>query len=426
MRNLRLDSSLGLLLLLCGMLGAWGCGGESPADADPGGGGDGPQDVERATLSVTVRVAGQDQAVAAKLGFTSGVPGVEVEIEREGTGERFTAVSDGAGRVAFEELLEGNYRVSGVRLLEAAERGQLTGDDRDVNAFAGGMSVRVDPPGASAELVLTAGRPGSLVISEVWHGSFGLPSYFFGFFLELYNNSDTTIYLDGKLVGKGINAIRDYPKFPCSMYDHLRADPEGVWVGFVFRFPGTGRQYPLAPGRAVVVATDAIDHRELAEGRLDLSGADFEFLGTADVDNPAVPNLVAVSERSCCLGKGLYLIKLDDILVIADTADVDALPRAPHPHPEMADRKFIRLPADRVLDVLTYAMEGFGYPVCPRPINERFDRQVNLSMTGDPETRQALKRRPLFATPEGRLVLLRTRTSSRDFRLGDPDPGVVR
>src|SRR5690606_21304890 len=138
------------------MLGAWGCGGESPAAADPGGGGDGPQDVERATLSVTVTVAAQDQAVAAKLGFTSGVPGVEVEIEREGTGERFTAVSDGAGRVAFEELLEGNYRVSGVRLLEAAERGQRTGADRDATALAGGLRVRAGPPGAWGAAALPA------------------------------------------------------------------------------------------------------------------------------------------------------------------------------------------------------------------------------------------------------------------------------
>lgn len=158
------------IFMLFALLAA-ACGGDAPVDPD-----NGPADVQRATLEIRVSVTSQDQAVASRLGFTSGVPGVEVEIERAGTGARFSALSRADGMVTFQDLLEGDYRVSGVRVLEPAERLLLTDGAADVNALAGAASVRVDPAAASTELLPTAGRPGSLVTSEIWHGNFAIPS----------------------------------------------------------------------------------------------------------------------------------------------------------------------------------------------------------------------------------------------------------
>jgi len=49
----------------------------------------------------------------------------------------------------------------------------------------------------------------------------------------------------------------------CTEFESWRMDPDGVWSEKHLRFPGTGREYPLAPHEARVVATQAIDHREV-------------------------------------------------------------------------------------------------------------------------------------------------------------------
>ena len=57
----------------------------------------------------------------------------------------------------------------------------------------------------------------------------------------------------------------------------------------MLRFPGSGTDYPLAPGHAALVAKEAIDHSAISPWQPDLSHADFEW--PVGVNNPDVPNL---------------------------------------------------------------------------------------------------------------------------------------
>jgi hypothetical protein len=277
-----------------------------------------------------------------------------------------------------------------------------------------------------AAIEVVASRRRSLIVSEWSCQNERMPSggwyWRFGGFLELYNNTDTTIYLDGKLLAVGFGRAWDYSLEPCAELEPWRLDPDGLWVFFIDQFPGAGAEYPLSPGATAVIATDAIDHRQYAPEALDLSDADFEFFGGGDVDNPQVPNMESVGPREIPFGHGTFYLSLDEIVVIADPVDLAALPRDGAP----GWAEMWRLPAEKILDVATWRLaEGYGTPPCPRMVNERFDRQeATLFEPGSYDLRSG-QRRGLYFTPQGRAVLQHTRTSARDFVALTRSPGTL-
>jgi hypothetical protein len=415
----------GFLFLLCA------CSGEvelydpsqTPQDTLPTG-------VQKADLSLTFRIASEDSAVAQALGWPEGaVPDAEVTLSRTGSSEELTGTTDAEGSITFEKLLEGNYRASAVRILTEEERALLADPDRDVNALGGGGSFDVSAPATEKMISLAAGRPRSLVISEMSPVAEPNPAgfYSFGNYLELYNNSDTTVYLDGKLIGNAFAPSYDYPKWPCAEYERWSNDPEGIWAMFIYQFPGTGRQHPLAPGELAVIATDAIDHREYGDGAVDLSDADFEFIGTGDVDNPAAPNLVSVGQRPCCPGTTHGLEFRWPDLFVANPVDLDAVPKeVPTNYPSTS--AVWRIPAEAVLDAALFesVRNSLGYPLCPNPIHDNFDRQTAVIIRGSAEgSHYSAHRRILYTLPDGRAILQHTRTSARDFVWALRSPGEL-
>jgi hypothetical protein len=408
------------------------------SDSTGTGGGGGGGTVQRATLTVTIGVSGDDSAFAAALGSPNGVlAGAEVIIERVGTtGSRQFDTTEADGQVRFERLLGGTYSVRAVRLLSASETALLGPGAEDVNAFGGGSNLAVSAPSTDTTITIHAGRRGSLVISEVYAYSprgVGGPSlnYFFGHFIELYNNSDTTIYLDGKVIARDMDGLmRDGDRFPCTIGEEWRNDPDGIWSQHLYAFPGTGRDYPLAPGQAVVVATDAIDHGAIQSGLPDLSGARFEFIGSADVDNPSAVNMlnVGIREFISTLGHGLYFAGWADmVVVLADSMDVSTLPE--DDVPVFTEPRHVRIPREKILDVFmttpTPAVESaYTYPLCPQGTNLYFEGQpANLRDLESPNT---YRRRLLVVLASGRAVLMRTKTSANDFEGVVPaTPGQV-
>ena len=388
--------------------------------------------VQRATLTVTVTVSGEDQVLAELVGSTGGVlRDAEVVVERLGSTEGpQSATTDRAGRVEFEELLAGDYSISVIRVLTPEEVAQFPSEDADVNAFGGGARAEVSAPSTEVTLQAVAGRRGSLVISEVYISYvIDYPaSYTTGDFIELYNNSDTTIHLAGKVIILGPVWLRDYPSpRSCAEMEKWREDPEGIWTECIYAFPSSGNVY-LDPGEAVVVATDAIDHRVFYPQLLDLSDADFEFMGPTDVDNPRVPNMITQGDHwdATLHGHGLYFPRIDAVVAVADPVDVSSLPVDYLP---VLDPRFWRIPAEKILDVLTASptpereAAKFQDPLCERFVHESFDRQYAALI--DPYALNGIQRRVFTTLPDGRKILLRTRTSARDFLAGAPSPGFV-
>jgi len=385
--------------------------------------------VTRAVFTVTATVDLADAGLADSLGWADGVPDADVHVLRNGTAEWITAHSDSSGKVVFEGLLPGLYRVYAGRTLTAAEAAAVGGV---VRAFGDGRTLRVGTA-TQLELELFADRPGSLVISEFGNG-IPVPwetngSYRGGLYLEVYNNSDTTIYLDRKVFGSTHTFGSETAHTPCARSVAMRLNPNGVPALYALAFPGSGSDYPIEPGSVRVLAAAAIDHTPVHWSLLDLSDADFEIGGTSAANNPAVPDMLDVGlepfSLACLLAQG-RVHYLAEPVVLSDL---------PVQYRDVNGRIYVEVPQEKLLDVVAIenlwpSMDGL-YPPCGVMIHRRFERyeggffEIGLAGEVDQYADQTMsvERRVLRETTSGRFVLMNTNTSAVDFFVGTRTPG---
>jgi hypothetical protein len=387
--------------------------------------------VQRATLTVQVAIEAADTSVARVAGV--GADNVSVTLVRVGGGEAArTAVSRQDGTAVFRDLLEGQYQVTVTRELSANERARLPIEEREVSLFAGGGTAIVTPPADRATRIeLVASRRGSLVFSEVyrWIPIIGTTSYQNAQYTELTNVADTTIFLDGMLIVRTFG--QQHGGTPesgfCDTYREMRMDTTALWVIRLYRFPGSGREYPIRPGQSIVWALDAIDHGALVPGAPDLSRAQFEEIGgPADVDNPSAAKMLPLTRGSDVVPNGYPMVDGNlTALVLPIARDTNDLERRSVP---LNNPTAWRIPRASVLDVMSIATtperytgtasyrSGFRY--CEPWMNGGFERA--LAQLWEPRDNKAMRRRLLGISPSNVPILQRTRTSARDFEVAEP------
>ena len=111
-------------------------------------------------------------------------------------------------------------------------------------------------------------------------------------YFVIFNNADDTLSADGLiLLEADLNSVQKY-----DLGDHDFRDKYFA-VDAMYRIPGNGNTYRVAPGQALLIADNAMDHTQANANSFDLSTADFEWYdvsssaGATDVDNPDVTNL---------------------------------------------------------------------------------------------------------------------------------------
>lgn len=402
--------------------------GEDDGPSDTTGNGNGNGTVQRATLTVKVVIDAADAPLAAAAGF--GVEGLSVRLVRPASADPpRTSTTDVSGIAEFADLQQGSYQVSVERPLTPAEIDRLPVDARDATIFAGGKNLTVSPPNAFANVDLVAARRGSLVISEVYIFNEQVPGGTAGYahYIELYNNGDTTVHLDGMLLFRtqGLHACSDPPALAGDINVDMRLDPDAVWAFPIHRFPkipGDAR-LRVEPGQARVVALDAVDHRPIGPGMQNLALAHFEYIGdAADPDNPNALNMINVSRVSTA-SHGMEL-QASGVIGIAlpvaeDTLQLQRLVA-------INGGSYHRIPREAVLDVLSQDMApevfaiyaGTSLRRCDPFTAPEFDRApAQLTNQAVPK---AISRKSLGFTPSGIEILSDTRNSSRDFELANP------
>ena len=174
---------------------------------------------EGPSLSVRAVVDTPYVQLTESLNWTAGMPGAQVRVHRmeEPYDESYwtTAAADSTGVAAFFDLLGGQYEVEVSRTLDSAETAQGQGV---VQILAGGRRMYLPAPDVR-EVTMAPDRRGSLVFGE-----FGLATARLATeapvntkYFEVYNNADTTIYLDGKYWGMGWHLNLDFPYRPTAL-----------------------------------------------------------------------------------------------------------------------------------------------------------------------------------------------------------------
>jgi hypothetical protein len=169
-----------------------------------------------------------------------------------------------------------------------------------------------------------------------------------------------------------------------------------------------------------VIATDAIDHSAIWPGALDLSHADFEFVGTADADNPSVPNTISIGLGKSPSGHGLILWNgFGVVTFVALPLDVAPLPR----QRILNGNEYARVPRAKILDVVAL-LSTQSFTPCPHLVHNNFDRHPARMMSDDySDVIASVNRKVAYTRADGRKILQHTRTAATDFLRGPRTPG---
>ncbi len=384
---------------------------------------------EAPSLSINAIMDESHQDLAEALGWTQGIPNAEVRVHRvvePYEQEYWIAAETGSdGKLAFFDLLPGTYEVEVTRRLMREDASSV---GSDIQVLAGGKWIRV-PQEDLQEVHVSANRRRGLVFSEIaivdplpWET--GGPGYTSGKYLELYNNSIETVFLDGMILGFAWSRYREYTGgLTCSLSVSFRTDPEGVWAKRFLRFPGSGGEYPVGPGETVLVARSAIDHTPVHSSLEDLSEADFEFAPYGGADNPNVPNLSSI-------GLDALFINTPSVgvpIFLSMPVDIESLPRQTE---QVLGYSYVRFPREAVLDlvlpVYDYAKGIIDLsPLCSQAIDPHFEALPGPALWEASDGSSWTAQRRVLFTSDGRKILQDTNTSMADFVRAWKTPGWV-
>lgn len=265
--------------------------------------------------SFDVKIAVVDSAgIFEKLQGNPFVPNAKVVLKSLETGREFRAYTDATGNVILNDIQSGSYDIIIERKVTAEEMLKATGNGTESLLTGQLTNVYFDLSQTNKKVGVFFSKIGTIIFSEIYYnGAVAPPTfYFYDQFTELYNNTDSILYVDGLILA---NAYRNF-----------MSDTKFIHASIVWQFPGSGKEYPIKPGEFIVVAQDAIDHRLSHPKSIDLRTADFEYYNERtdgrDLDNPEVKNMIKIkmgTQFDWNYGVG------SDAIILARVPDINTL-----------------------------------------------------------------------------------------------------
>lgn len=346
--------------------------------------------------SRTFRIQLVDNSGYMRLIFGSDyVRGAEVLLKSNLLGIEYKLVSDSNGTVEIQGILSDKYLIQATRIMTPEEMELISGlritNHKLVNTKIKIVELRSDDTSLITVPMDVVVGGSSIVISEIYAcGAPGAGLYWHDKYIEVYNQSDSIIYLDGIIVA--VVYASSY------LGQNYVDDPEFVHSKNVWIFPGNGSDYPLEPGEFAVCATDAIDHRINAPNSVDLSKVKFEFYkdDAPDIDNPEVPNMIKIYQPS-----GFdWLIGGEQGAIVLAKIPVDSL----------------QWFGDQILIPYRYILDGVEYLKDPTKLeNKILNHSIDGGATGGIQfyTGKSMERIAIYS--HGRMILKDDDNSSVDF-----------
>ncbi|MBC8986157.1 DUF4876 domain-containing protein [Pedobacter sp. N36a] len=313
-------------------------------------------------------------------------------------------------------LGEGSYDVSLAGQITYTEQGKSK--TKKVAGLKQGMVLTGAQHSESLALFIVEEGEG-FVIQEIFFTGTQTPEnklYLGDKYFVIYNNSAQTLYADGLVIGQSdflTTQKRDYTPNVMS---------EAVAVGSVIKVPGSGTQYPVLPGKSIVIADDAINHKEYNPVSIDLRKADFEIFNedADDIDNPQVKNMENVYGRMVLHNRGFTSYVLakfpngtDDFLTHQKYDYSYNLQVGGVVYP--MDQEEYKIPNSWIIDAVNLSVQSdFQWIVTDPSLDMGWTFCGKLSAD---KTRfgKSVRRKVLSTTTEGRVILKDTNNSSLDF-----------
>ncbi|MDR3026134.1 DUF4876 domain-containing protein [Chryseobacterium sp.] len=209
---------------------------------------------------------------------------LDIELKEVNTGAIIKKTSQKASSTSIE-VPYGSYKIT--------VNGQVITTQQETTDAAGT---------GKADIISLATNVNIPLYFKAFHNDFIIEEVFFtgikttdgknynsGRYFKITNNSDKILYADGLIIGQSEFLTTD-DKNPTPYDVNQYFAVKGVMV-----LPGNGTQYPVQSGDFIVIADNAIDHKQNTSNAYDLHNADFEFPSTnpslGQVDNPSVPNV---------------------------------------------------------------------------------------------------------------------------------------
>lgn len=282
------------------------------------------------------------------------------------------------------------------------------------------LSLLRDEAEAIIELPLLLAKTSALVIKEIYFGGCkgqNNKDYQADQYVTLYNNSDQIVYLDGLCLGivdPGYNQESPWMNY---------TDMERIPVNdLTWQFPGSGKEYPLAPGEETTIATNAVDHtggEYQHTNSVDLSGVDWGFW---DVNLERQTIAAGVKPMTLLVNLNPLLV-MYSLPVFGPTFMVFSLQespekyvqnpenREPRPKANNQDKQYLMVPKEWVIDCVECVKDIDS----PKRVPNELDNG-KCYIPGDRYSGRSIIRKKA-GTTDGRTIYQDTNNSTEDMEV---------
>lgn len=264
----------------------------------------------------------------------------------------------------------------------------------------------------------TPSLKGKLVIGKVFYaGSTRLngatpKNYMRHLFIELYNNSAEAIDVAGTYIAM---ANTDNGNAAWTATAMATEHPDSAVVKQIFQIPADAPVL-LEAGKSLVITNCAIDHSEIAEGKVDLSDADFEQkttnAGFSD-HSESVPALTLVKSYGTIDFINFLNPGPDGIVLLPANTDIEGCP-ATYGKGKTTGNLYTIVPMNNAIDCVDIVMQK-----TPSADDKRFADayDAGFTCTADPGIYncQSVARKVASVEEDGRVILADTDNSTNDF-----------